>query len=211
MAGTRIRTIVEHADNTDYYKAIKDSFEMTGTEAYKIITAMSIGTSAETIDLSPYATIPKLVLVNTDPTNYVVADYYQQHGTQAPGATGYAFTDSGTDDTITDADTAGTFVTGGLAAAGDYVRVTASTTGGRDGVYLIQSVTDGDTLVLTNADDLSGVAGTDSTSTLSFERKNRLRIVASTHIIVQLPVIAGDLVLQADTAACVVEIWGVAT
>jgi len=204
----RIRVTHEYATNTDSNRSLSRFTEATAAPEFRIELSTSATTAGKTVDLSPWTTITWLVVVNKDATNYVEARYYQQVGTESAGVGDEIAFAAATPDTVSSVQTNGTYVTSG-AQRGDWLRVTGAEDSGNDGVWLMQTVAV-DTLTVGEDDSLTANTD-DETAVLSFETLNTERVAASSWTLIKVPVSAGDLVLTADTAACEVEIWGVAT
>lgn len=205
---SRIRTVLEIASNSDYYKPeMKQEFSITGTPSYRVMESFSAATTGTTLNLGTHTTFGPFVVVNKDATNYVYLDYYQRLGTQAAGSYNFA---NANPDTITDNAAGGTFLTNGCAN-GDYVIVSGSENSGEnDGTFLVQTAA-ADTLTLAATEALTANA-LDTTASLVFARKNRIRINAGHYAVLpQQANISGDILITANTSAVEVEIWGSAT
>jgi hypothetical protein len=213
MGNARIRTLVEYADNSDYYKALTEQYERTESPTYRLAASLSAATTGTTLELGPYTSTGTIILANTDTSNSVYATFYQQLGTYAAGDLTFDDPASG-NDTILDNNGGNLTTTPEFASVGDWVRVASATVAGNDGLYLITNISDSgatnDLITINNSDTLTDSVN-DLTATLSFESKTRLVIPASGHVVLSTAVVASDIVLTARTAACVVEVYGMAS
>lgn len=212
MSSTRLYVSTDFSDNSDFSHRrspyIVEKEKTTNTKRL-VFEGVNASTSGTTLDLSSMTTITQMIIVNQDTTNgnYCLAKFYVQLGTQ--GADDFDFAADDTPETITDNSANGTFVTN-RAAAGRWVRVSSAEDSNNDGVYLIDSTT---TDVITLAAG-GGALGTDNAqdtmATLSFESLVEERISAEEPLVTANVVVAGDLVLTADSAdlACDVIIYG---
>jgi hypothetical protein len=191
-----------YSENSDYSDPIAyRSFSQTSSTATKLeqhyVSATTTGT---TIDLSGFSTIESIVVKNKDTANYVEVEWWQQRGSLSDTVT---FAQAATGDTITDDSAGGLYVTTGLEVGG-YVRLSSTATAGNAGPWLVRTTA---ASVITVVDESTLTADANDVVTISFERKNKSRIRAGgTMVLSDNIVVAGDLVLVANTSACDVEI-----
>lgn len=202
----RSRTLLEVDPYSTYVNPQNHHLSLSSTPGKKLVDHLiSAATAGTTFDLSPYTTITGLIIENESTTNYVLAEFYVQVGSRAAG--NLAFT-KGAPDKIEDQDDGDFTGSAMYASAGMYVRIANSEDGGvTDALHLIQSVQDKDAtydeITLASDNGLAATNADDDTATLSFESRVKLKIPAAQHVVYfGNVVVASDLVLRANTAAC---------
>ena len=202
---TRIRTNFVSSLASDYSRPnIDEEFqEVSSTDDETPYIPVSVDTTGTTLTLSHLTSLSRLIIYNEDSTNYVTARWFASHGSQAAVATpGWAFGEATDDDTITSP--AATLLTNG-ALAGRYARVSSAENSANDGTFLIQTATS-TILTLTAANDLAVVAD-DNAALIEFLSRNEQRILAGQYIVLTAAHVASNLLLTADTAACMCRVF----
>ena len=207
MGSARFRSLLEYDEFSSYPDPRDHSIELAQKPTAQLIKqTISVGTTEETFDLSAFATITGIIIENLDGNNFVIAEWMTQIGSQ--GADDFDFAANDTPETILDNSGNTTFLTN-YATTGGYVRIAASeNTGENDGLYLIQNAVDGDNLTIATGTALLADNDQDTAATLSFEEKCRVKIPKDNMPLIYMGnvVVASDLKLEADTAACRVSI-----
>jgi len=206
MGSARFRSLLEYDEFSSYPDPRDHSIELAQKPTAQLIKqTISVGTTEETFDLSAFATITGIIIENLDGNNFVIAEWMTQIGSQ--GADDFDFAANDTPETILDNSGNTTFLTN-YATTGGYVRIASAEDSGNDGLYLIQSAVDGDNLTLGIGNALGSDNVQDTTATLSFEEKCRVKIPKDNMPLIYMGnvVVASDLKLEADTAACRVSI-----
>lgn len=139
---TRLRTVLEHADNSTFARARTygglQSF-LSQNEHIGPGAVIQAATTGVTFELGNFTTINCLMVENLSTTaaETVDVEWYCPRGSQTDTVT---FAQVATGDTITDDSSAGTMVTNG-SRAGSYVRITAAVTAANNATWLIRSST----------------------------------------------------------------------
>ena len=174
---------------------------------------LSVGTAEETLDLSAFTTVQELYIKNHDSTNYVLAKgrVLTSSKTFATNTLGFVDGGAGAADTITDTDSA--FLTAQYFKAGDYAVVTGcSDTTANNTTFGPLTAAVAGTITVPTA-QVTAEAAEAGLVTMKCHSPFTARIEGADAGWAKLTnVVPGsDLILIANTAACIVEVVAVGT
>jgi len=195
----RSRVLLEDSLAADYTQADTHS-NSDATTPTKVVTSKGdAAVAGTTIELGNFTTVERCILYNLEATNAI---RFQARCilTAAKAYADIAF--DGTAHTIVDGAAAGTFITDGSLVNG-FVRIASAADSEHNDARSIITVTDADTLVLTDAGEVNGdtiQTNASDSVTIQFEGTIQGTIPAGAAAIINNLVPQKDLVLTAVTA-----------
>ena len=209
----KLQMALTYSENSDYssprLKPPLDNWTSSTPTRYEV-QYVTVGTAAETFDLSSFTTILLILINNQDATNFVDVKSRYVKASKTFAANKLGFTASAPC-TITDTEVdQSTFISTLKFRKGDYAIVSDATEVANSGTFLVQAVVAG-TLTLEESAALTLDALDVGTPTVKAVVEQEQPCRAGGYLLLHNVRPDDDLIIRADTAECDVQIFVIGT